>query len=131
MNGEQALAYARERYAYRSGDHHRIKNQQQVLEAVIKKMSQDKSVLLKYDELLNSIKKAFKTSIPSDLIKSIVKNQVDEMPSWKIEKQQVSGGGYMKETYSAGPGKMRSVVVPNMDTVKKATKKIEKIMGEE
>ena len=52
------------------------------------------------------------------------------MPSWKLEKQQVSGGGYMRETYSAGKGKMRSVVIPNMDSVKKATKKINKIKEE-
>ena len=130
FTGAQALSYARERYAYRTGDHHRIKNQQQVLEAVLKSIMKDKTILLRYDEILNSLKDAYKTNIPSEFIKLIVKNQIDEMPSWKIEKQQVSGGGYMKETYSAGPGKMRSVVVPNMDTVKKATKKIEKVMDE-
>jgi hypothetical protein len=51
------------------------------------------------------------------------------MPSWKIIKQQVTGGGYMRETYSV-PGKMRSVVIPNMDSVKKAKEKIEKIKAE-
>ena len=131
FTGAQALSYARERYAYRSGDHHRIKNQQQVLEAVLNKIMEDKSILLKYDQLLDSLKSAYKTNIPSDFIKSVVKEQIDKMPSWKIEKQQVTGGGYMRETYSAGPGKMRSVVIPNMDSVKKATKKINKVKDEE
>ena len=35
MDGEHALAYARERYAYASGDRHRIMNQQQVLSCTI------------------------------------------------------------------------------------------------
>ncbi len=126
FNGAQALSYARERYAYRNGDHHRIKNQQQVLEAVIKKISNDKSILLKYDQVLESLKDAYKTNIPSKYISLIVKEQIDEMPSWKIETQQVTGGGYMRETYSA-PGKMRSVVIPDMNSVKKATKNIKNV----
>ena len=130
FNGAQALSYARERYAYRNGDHHRIKNQQQVLEAVLNKIMKDKSILLKYDEILDSLKTAYKTSIPGDFIKAAVKAQIDDMPSWKIEKQQVTGGGYMRETYSAGPGKLRSVVIPDMDSVKKATKEIVKFMSE-
>ena len=130
FNGAQVLSYARERYAYRNGDYHRIKNQQQVLEAVIKKVSKDKSILLKYDEILDSIKDAYKTNIPSKFIKLIVKEQLDNMPSWKIETQSVKGGGYMRETYSV-PGKLRSVEIPDMDSVKKATKKIKKLTGEE
>ena len=53
MNGKQALAYARERYAYENGDVHRVQNQQQVLEAVLQKIISDKTILLKYESLLN------------------------------------------------------------------------------
>ncbi len=130
FTGAQALSYARERYAYRSGDHHRIKNQQQVLEAVFNKIMSDKTILLKYDKILKSLKNAYKTSIPSDYIKGIVKEQLDSNPSWKIKKQQVSGGGYMRETYSAGAGRMRSVVIPDMDTVKSATEMINKVKNQ-
>ena len=130
LNGAQALSYARERYAYRSGDHHRIQNQQQVLEAVVNKIASDKSLLLKYDEMLDALKGTYKTDVPLDLIKLVAKDQIEYMPSWKIEKQQVTGGGYMRETLTA-PGKLRSVVIPNMDSVKKATKKINKVKDEE
>ena len=41
FNGAEALSYARERYAYRDGDIHRIKNQQQVIEAVVNKLLSD------------------------------------------------------------------------------------------
>lgn len=130
LNGAQALSFARERYAYRNGDHHRIQNQQQVLEAVANKISSDKSLLLKYDEMLDALKGTYKTDIPLDLIKLVAKEQIENMPSWKIEKQQVTGGGYMRETLTA-PGKLRSVIIPNMDSVKKATKKINNIKDEE
>ena len=130
FNGAEALRYARERHAYRNGDHHRIQNQQQVLEAVINKISNNKSLLLKYDEMLDALKGTYKTDVPLDLIKLVAKDQIESMPSWKIEKQQVTGGGYMRETLTA-PGKLRSVVIPNMDSVKKATKKINKVKDEE
>ena len=35
FDGKQALAYSRERYAYVDGDHHRGRNQQQVMEAIV------------------------------------------------------------------------------------------------
>ena len=130
FDGSEALCYARERHAYRNGDHHRIQNQQQVLEAVIKKISKNKSLLLKYDKILDSLKNTYKTNIPSDFIKEVVKEQIDNMPSWNIKKQQVTGSGAMLETYTA-PGKRRSVVVPNMSSVKKASENIESFMSEE
>lgn len=130
FTGAQALSYARERHAYKNGDHHRIQNQQQVIEAVIDKITANKSLLMKYDKILNSLKGAYKTNIPDKFIKLIVKEQIDNMPSWTIEKQQVTGSGASKPTYTA-PNKKRSVVIPNMDSVKEAKNKILKITGEE
>ena len=38
MDGAMALAFSRERYAYTSGDRHRIQNQQDVMMAIINKL---------------------------------------------------------------------------------------------
>lgn len=38
FNGEQALAFARERYAYSDGDRQRGRNQMMIMEAAIKKL---------------------------------------------------------------------------------------------
>ena len=38
LNGEEALAYARNRHLYIGGDFDRIRHQQQVVEAIAKKM---------------------------------------------------------------------------------------------
>ena len=125
FNGGQALSYARERYAYSLGDRHRILNQQQVLEAVINKVATDKSILLKYDKLLKSLSKLYKTNIPSELISLLVKNQLEDMSSYKIERQSVSGSDASMNTYTA-PSKKRYVMIPYEKDVKRASKNIKK-----
>ena len=42
MNGKQALAFSRERHAFKDGDNQRIKNQQKVIEAIINKVLNSK-----------------------------------------------------------------------------------------
>ena len=74
FTGPQALSYARERYAYQTGDNHRILNQQQVLEAIISKIAKNKSLILKYNELLDTLNNLYKTDIPESLIKIYIIN---------------------------------------------------------
>lgn len=50
FNGEQALAYSRERYAYTSGDRHRGENQQQVITAIINKITSTDTLISKYEK---------------------------------------------------------------------------------
>ena len=127
MDGKKALAYARERYAYASGDRHRIKNQQQVLEATLTKILSDKSILLKYDKLLTSLSKLYITDIPRDVISKYVKMQLDDMATWKFISQSVDGKGSMEHTYTA-PKSNRYVMIPNYDTVDKARAEMKKVL---
>lgn len=123
FNGAQALSYARERFAYKEGDNHRVQNQQQVLEAIIDKISKDKSLLMKYDEILNSLGELYRTDIPSNYIKLIVKDQLEDMKSWQIEKQQIDGTGIYSQTYSM-PGMQLYVMIPDMNSVNECREKI-------
>lgn len=127
MDGKHALAYARERYAYASGDRHRVKNQQQVLEATFKKLASDSSILLKYDELLTSLKNLYMTDIPRSVISDYVKMQLNDMASWKFISQSVDGKGLMTATYTA-PKSKRYVMVPNEATVEKARNKMKEVL---
>lgn len=126
FNGVQALAYARERYAYIEGDRHRGANQQQVIAATFNKLSKDKNLLLKYDSLLNTFSSLYITDIPKDVITSLIKYQIDKMPSWKIESQAVDGTGASKQTYSM-PGMNLYVMEPNYSTVNKAADRISEL----
>ena len=129
FDGKQALCYARERHTYKEGDNHRVQNQQQVLEAIIEKISSDRSILRRYDKLLESFKELYRTDIPSDYIKLIVRDQLDNMSSWTIEKQQVSGTGSMGHCYSM-PSWNLWIMIPDMNSVKEARAKIVNITGE-
>lgn len=126
FTGAQALSYARERYAYLTGDRHRILNQQQVLESVINKISTDKSILLKYDKMLTSLSKLYKTNIPSEVISLLVKNQLEDMSAYTIERQSVSGSDASMNTYTA-PSKKRYVMIPYEKDILRASENIKKI----
>ena len=128
LNGPQALAYARERHAFVEGDLKRVEHQQQVLEAIIEKSSKDKNIILKYDELLNSLQSLYRTDIPESLIKLYIKDQIENNKTWTVERQVVTGYGSMDITYSM-PGRNLYVMIPDMDSVEKATKKINQIKG--
>lgn len=123
MDGAHALAYSRERYAYASGDRHRILNQQQVLEAVLKKVVQDKTFLTKYDKLLDSLSSLYRTDIPASLITELVKKQLDDMSSWTFLSNSVSGSDASSATYTA-PNSKRYVMVPYEKDVSEAHDKI-------
>lgn len=127
FNGAQALSYARERYAYKEGDRHRIQNQQQVLEAIMQKIMTNRSLLLKYDSLLESVSELYRTDIPDTLIKLFVKNQLNNMNSWNIEKQALDGTGSSKQTYSM-PGRNLYVMIPNENSIKDTKTKINKVL---
>ena len=126
MDGAKALAYARERYAYPSGDRHRIKNQQQVLEATMKKIMTNKSLLLKYDELLTSLGNLYRTDIPREVISLYVKAQLNTMATWHFESISVDGSSASLPTHTA-PEYRRYVMIPYEDDVKQASEKINEI----
>ena len=127
FNGAQALSYARERYAFKTGDNQRIQNQQQVIMAILDKVIQDKSILKKYDRLLATLSDLYRTDIPMEYVKLLVKNQLNTMKSWKIDRQVVTGSGASEQTYSY-PGTNLWVMVPNMNSVKAASEKINAII---
>ena len=124
LTGAQALSYARERKGYKNGDNHRVQNQQQVIEAIFTKVISDKSLLNNYENVLNSLSSLYVTDIPASFIKNIVKNQISDMKSWKISKQQLTGTGRTGvETYSM-PGWKLWVMEPNQSSINKNSKNI-------
>ncbi len=102
MNGKQALAFARERKAFPTGDHQRIKNQQLVFEALIKKATSSRTMILSYNKVLSSLRNYFEMSFSSREIRKLVKFQLAKDPDWKIFKNTVVGGDGSLPTYSTG-----------------------------
>lgn len=116
MDGKTALAFARERYAYQDGDRHRVRNQQEVLKAIISKATSDVSILTRYTTLLNIVSGYFQTNVDMNEVAKIVKIQLDEMPSWTIKQYSLDGTGSKQPTHSMGATPLY-VMIPNQDTV--------------
>jgi LCP family protein required for cell wall assembly len=117
-----ALAYARERYAYESGDRHRVQNQQDVTEAILKKLG-DPRYLAKYPKIMKSAEGSFETSMSYDMITDFAKAQLASLHPWTIEKISVDGTGAMLPTYSMGAQNLY-VMIPDQSTVDAAKAKI-------
>ena len=128
INGEQALAFSRERQAFASGDNQRVRNQQLVIEAIIKKVLNSNTLLTKYTSILNSLEGSFQTNINQDEISSLVKGQLNDVSSWKITNNSLTGTGANYSTYSMG-SQLLYVMVPDSTSVTEATQKIEEVMG--
>ena len=122
VNGDCALAFSRERYAYVTGDRHRGQNQQQVIEAIINKMSNPK-VLIKYNEILKSIDGSFETDMSYDEITNLIKKELITLSKWKVESISLDGTGASMPTYSMGSQKLY-VMIPDENTIVKAKEKI-------
>ncbi len=127
LDGKQALAYVRERYGLREGDVARAKHQQQVVEAVVNKLTTT-TILTKYGALLGSMEGNFSTNFDFDSITSFIQMQLESMPSWTIETQVLSGSDASRKTASI-PDLYSSVMEPSLESVTNAIQKIDEITG--
>ena len=126
MNGEQALGYARERYAYTEGDRQRTKNQQQVLMGIIDKITSP-AIVTNYASIMDSMANTFSTTMSNDEITDLIKYQLNKNPKWKMEQYMVDGTG--DTLMCAELGDAASVMVPDQSTVKKAKDKISAVLA--
>ena len=127
LDGKCALAFARERYAYKEGDRHRVENQQAVISAILNKTLSSKTLITKYTSVLKSLGSSFQTNIPQNQIYSLVNLQLDKMPSWNIDTYSLDGNNSRNYTYSYSGSKLY-VMEPDYKTVVEASKLIDNIM---
>ncbi len=129
LNGDQALAFARERYSVPGGDRQRGIHQQKIISAIIDKAISPyilNSSNLK--SLLDSFISNMKTNISYDEISDLVKLQLSKMPSWDIESISVEGTGASKTTYSSGSQELY-VMIPNQDSIDVAKDAINAVLN--
>lgn len=127
FDGKLALAFARERMAYSYGDRHRVQNQRDVLNAIIQKVSGSPVILTKTNEILNSLSSNLDTNISKSEISSLVKLQLDHMPSWQIGEYMINGSDLYTYTYTFGD-QLRYVMPPFPESIQAAHDYITGIM---
>lgn len=126
LNGEQALAFARERYAYTEGDRQRTKNQQLVLMGIVDKITSP-SIVQNYSSIMDAMSNTFSTTMSSSEISDLIKYQINNNPKWKMEQYMVDGTG--DTLMCAELGDAASVMVPDQSTVKMAKDKINAVLA--
>jgi len=127
MDGAKALAYSRERYAYKTGDNHRGQNQEDVIAAIINKISSSKTIIANYNKILKSLDGTFETNISYDEITSLIKMQIDDMATWKTSTCNLTGTGKMTATYSY-PKRNLWVMIPNEKSIETAKNELDEFM---
>ena len=128
LNGEQALAFARERHSYSDGDNHRGRNQQEVIRAIFEKVTSGGNIVTEYTNILEAMDGKFATNMDMDQVLSFVKYEMDELKSYEMTSIQVKGSGSMGETYSY-PGQNLWIMIPNQKTVTSAHNKITNLLN--
>lgn len=129
LNGAQALRFSRERYSFASGDNQRVRNQQAVIEAIMKKVLNSTTLLTRYTDILESLEGCFQTNIEQSEISDLVKDQLSNMSSWTIKNNALEGTGSYGPTYSMGSTRLY-IMLPNDSSVANAKAEIDEVMGE-
>ena len=110
LNGQQALAFSRERYSFERGDRERGRNQIRVLTGILNKVMSP-SILSNYASIMNSLSSTFHTNMSMDDISTLVKSQLDSMSSWQLYSYSLNGNGGQEYCYELGDE--ASVVYPD------------------
>ena len=125
LTGLEALAFARERLSFPTGDYQRVKNQMEVIKAVITKCTSP-AILKNYRSVMNAIGESFETNMPEDQILSLIKMQLFDNKDWSFSTFTVDGTSAFRPTYTA-PGMNLYVILPSTDAVRQAREMMEKI----
>lgn len=128
LDGKGALYFVRERKAFKKQDEARIANQQRVLKAILKKVTQSEVILTGYTDILDAVEGSMQTNMSNKDITSLVKMQLKDMSGWTIKTTSVDGDGASKGTYSMGPNRPLFVSIPKEESVENAKSKIRGVM---
>lgn len=122
VDGRCALAFARERKSYTTGDRHRGENQQQVISKILQKIAEP-AYLLKLPEILKSADGLFETSLTKDELVDLIRYEMKHRTNWDVESIALDGSGSYEATYSMGARELY-VMIPDESTIERAEAKI-------
>ena len=101
LNGEQALAFSRERYSFEDGDNQRGRDQEKVLTAILNK-AMSPAILANASALIADVSDSVQTNMTQEEMAKFIKMQLNDGASWNIESQAASGTGDTQACYSSG-----------------------------
>ena len=130
LDGKSALAFARERHAFASGDIQRGINQMKVIDAMVNKLKSP-ALLMGFSKLMDAAADCFVTSLSQDQITALVRMQLSDLASWDIQSCSVTGAsGKSSKCYSA-KGQSLYVMKPDENSVNEAKALIASVLDGE
>lgn len=129
LNGEQALAFARERKNLKAGDWDRGKNQMALIKGIVNKLTSG-AILTNYSQILQSLEGMFTTNMSAEDIGTLVQLQLSEMPDWEMFSLAITGEGSTKSCWAAD-GAYAYVMLADEDQVAHASNLIGKMLDGE
>ena len=115
FNGQQALAFSRERQNVDGGDFQRGKNQQAVITAMIKK-AVSPAILMGANGILESVSGNVDTNMSQEQIQTLIKSQLASPAAWNIKSMAAEGTGDEQYCYSSGES-LLYVTQPDMNSI--------------
>ena len=128
LDGQGALDFARERYSFKDGDRQRGRNQEEVIRALIDKVTSPK-VLFQYNKLLSKLSSKVDTNITTDELFALARLQLNQGISWEITSSNLDGTNSMEYTYSY-PQQKLYVMIPSKDSIEQVKENINQMMGD-
>ena len=130
LDGKAALAFARERHAFKTGDVQRGINQMKVIDAMLNKIKSP-ALLVGFSKIMDAAADCFVTSLSQNQISALVRMQLSDFAEWNIESYTVTGSsGSSTKCYSA-KGQKLYVMKPDEASVTKAKEMIAAVLGGE
>ncbi|MCD7808881.1 MAG: LCP family protein [Erysipelotrichaceae bacterium] len=124
VNGDQALGFVRERYSLPNGDNDRVRNQQYLLTAMLKK-AMSPAIITNYTSVLDAISGSFETNMTSSEITALIKMQLNDMADWEIMQIQLTGTGAYLTGGAYMPSNKLYYMIPDDDSVTYASELIQ------
>ena len=130
LDGKAALAFARERHAFKTGDVQRGINQMKVIDAMLNKIKSP-ALLMGFSKIMDAASDCFVTDFSQDQISALVRMQLSDFANWDIQSYTVTGSsGTSTQCYSA-KGQKLYVMKPDEASVSKAKEMIAVVLGGE
>ena len=130
LDGKSALAFARERHAFASGDIQRGINQMKVIDAMLNKIKSP-ALLMGFSKIMDAAADCFVTSFSQDQISALVRMQLSDFAEWDIESYTVTGTSSSSTKCYSAKGQKLYVMKPDDASVSKAREMIASVLGGE
>ena len=130
LDGKSALAFARERHAFKTGDIQRGINQMKVIDAMANKLKSP-TLLMSFSKLMDAAADCFVTSFSQEQISALVRMQLGDLASWDIQSYTVTGSGAKSTKCYSAKGQSLYVMKPDENSVNEAKALIAAVLGGE